>query len=289
MIPFHDFGGTGEVLYFFHANGFPPFSYTPLVQTMLPQYHVISMLARPMWPGSEPKLLKDWQLLRDDLIRFLGERQESGVIGVGHSMGGTTMLMAALRNPALFRAIVLLDPVLFSPWVCWWWGWQKRLGLAGRRPYARAALRRRRQFKNLEVMYQSYRQKPVFGKIADAGLKAYVEAISRPGEQGQRDLLYPPEWEAQIYTTAPHTLWKYVKTLKVPLLVVWGENSNVFEAGSARAIRQRLPLGIYHGIPGATHLVPLEKPLEVGQMILQFLASCPPAPKDNTERQRHTP
>ena len=37
-------------------------------------------------------------------------------IGIfGHSMGGACLLMAAHRNPALFRRIVAFEPIVFPP------------------------------------------------------------------------------------------------------------------------------------------------------------------------------
>ena len=35
----------------------------------------------------------------------------SGIVGIGHSLGGVTTMYAALQRPDLFRALVFIDPV----------------------------------------------------------------------------------------------------------------------------------------------------------------------------------
>ena len=74
------------------------------------------MLLRPLWPDSNPNDIQDWKPFSDDLLRFLAAaRQPAPVIGVGHSIGAIVTLRAALRDPGKFRALILIDPVLFVP------------------------------------------------------------------------------------------------------------------------------------------------------------------------------
>src|SRR5260221_4982145 len=50
--------------------------------------------------------------LADDLLRVVDSIVAAPVIVIGHSMGGSTALVAAARRPAAFRALVLEDPVV---------------------------------------------------------------------------------------------------------------------------------------------------------------------------------
>src|SRR5260221_10770130 len=50
--------------------------------------------------------------LADDLLRVVDTIAAVPVIVIGHSMGGSTALVAAARRPAAFRALVLEDPVV---------------------------------------------------------------------------------------------------------------------------------------------------------------------------------
>jgi pimeloyl-ACP methyl ester carboxylesterase len=110
-----DLGGTGPIVHLAHANGFPPGTYRPLAEILTGQpvdgsgrsYHVIALPSRPLWPGSLPDSAPSWHPLADDLIRGLDDLGLSGIVGVGHSLGGVLTLWAAVRRPDLFRAVVL--------------------------------------------------------------------------------------------------------------------------------------------------------------------------------------
>ena len=275
MIPYIDFGGSGPALHFAHANGYPPQAYTPFIETLTPRYHASAMLSRPLWPDCPPNGLRDWSPLADDLLQFLEERGEKSVIGVGHSLGGVVTLMAALRRPELFRALVLIDPVLLPYSILFPWTLFYMLGVADRlHPLVPGALRRRRVFESVDTMYTHYRRKPIFSRIDDRGLRAYVEALARPRPDGQVELAYSPEWEAKIYMTGPvyeWKLWPQLKALRPPLLIVRGEQTDTFFPAAARMVKQRLPQTVIHTVPGTGHLLPMEKPEEVGAVIHEFL------------------
>lgn len=66
-----DLGGDGPPLRLAHANGYPPGAYRPLAAALTPHYHVFGMISRPLWPGSAPNGLENWQPLADDLLAFL--------------------------------------------------------------------------------------------------------------------------------------------------------------------------------------------------------------------------
>jgi pimeloyl-ACP methyl ester carboxylesterase len=275
QIPCDDFGGDGPALHFTHANGYPPRAYAPLLQRMTAHYHVFAMHLKPLWSQSSPTTLHDWQPFADDLLQFLQRRQQWGLIGVGHSIGGATTLRVALRAPDLFRAVILLDPVILPLNVVHLWKMLTRLGLAQWvLPLARRTRKRQKVFESREAMFACYRDKGVFRDIDNIGLHAIVAALIQPRPDGKVELVYPPEWETQIYTTglvADVELWRQLPTLKPPLLVIHGENSEVFREKTGLLFKRCLPNAIIHGIPNAGHLVPFEQPVEVFRLMQEFL------------------
>ena len=52
--------------------------------------------------------------LRDELIDEVEAKYDHPIIGLGHSSGAATTLLAAAKRPELFEKIILLDPVVFS-------------------------------------------------------------------------------------------------------------------------------------------------------------------------------
>ncbi|HEX7542049.1 MAG TPA: alpha/beta hydrolase [Anaerolineales bacterium] len=273
-IPYFTLGESGLPLHFLHANGYPPECYRPLITRLSEHYHVFSMRQRPLWPDSRPEEIADWLPLTDDFLRFLDEHPTGASIGVGHSVGGIVTLRAALRQPERFRALVLIDPVLFPPYVIRSWKIICALGLGYQlHPLVRAARNRRRQFDDLDRLFKGYQRKPVFRYMDDPALHAYVEGIACPGEHGYK-LCYNADWEMRIYATSvwrDMDIWRGLPGLNIPLLIIRGAETDTFWASTARRVLRKVPTARVVTVPQATHLVPLERPAEVYQAIQEFL------------------
>jgi pimeloyl-ACP methyl ester carboxylesterase len=277
MIPFTDFAGNrnGPQLHFLHANGYPPACYQPLIERFETRYHVSAMHLRPLWPGAQPKEIGAWHPLSDDLLLYFDEQKFGQVIGVGHSIGAIVTLRAALRHPERFRAVILIDPVLFPPRFIATYNLVKLLGLAYRtHPLIMGALKRRRTFDDLDKLYQGYRRRHIFRYFSDENLRIYVEGISRPRPEGGYELIYSPEWEARIYYTGiwrDLDLWRGLPNLKVPMMILRGAETDTFLAPTARRVEKVNPAIFLETIEKSTHLVPLERPEQVHQKIEWFL------------------
>ncbi|MGC8857265.1 MAG: alpha/beta fold hydrolase [Anaerolineae bacterium] len=270
-----EFGGEGLPLHFLHANGYPPACYQPLLERLASQYHVFGMLLRPLWENSNPDGIRDWLPFTTDLLRFLSDRQAGPVIGVGHSIGGMVTLRAALREPEHFRALVLLDPVLFPPDFILGWNLIRLVGLGHRlHPLIPLALKRRREFNDLETVFRGYRSRPIFRYFSDENLKAYIKGITQPRAEGGYRLVFPPEWEAHIYYTGVWRdldVWRDLPRLQVPTLILRGAETDTFLERTARLVKRRQPKVRIETLERATHLVPLERPEEVFELIQSFV------------------
>lgn len=274
-IPYFTLGESGLPLHFLHANGYPPECYLPLVTMLSAHYRVFAMKQRPLWPGSKPEEIADWHPLTDDYLRFLDERRTGPAVGVGHSLGGIVTLRLALRQPERFRALVLIDPVLFPPRMIFFMRLIRTFGLSSRlHPFAVGAMRRRRVFEDRDSLFAGYRRKPVFRYFSDSALDAYIDGLTRPRADGKYELVYSPGWEARIYVTGiwhDMDLWRGLPGLKIPLLIIRGVETDTFLASTARRVLRKVPAARVVAIPQATHLVPLEHPDEVYQSIHEFL------------------
>jgi len=269
-----DLGGDGPVVHLAHANGFPPGTYRLLAQTLTGVYHVMGLPSRPLWPGSQPESAPSWHPLADDLVEGLDGLGLKGIFGVGHSLGGVLTLWAAVRRPDLFRAVVLIDPVILPP--AWLWGVRllrllRLRGLVGRQRLIRRTLCRRRTWSSRQACTEHYRDKPLFATWPEASLRAYVEAGTRERAAGGVELAYPPEWEAHIFATVPADVWRAVPRLRTPALVIRGERSETFRPESQARMERLLPQARFVVIPGAGHLVPMERPAATGAAIRDFL------------------
>jgi len=275
---------TGPVLVFAHANGYPPQTYRTFLDPFLVDYQVFSLYLRPFWPGSDPQEMQDWRTFRDDYLpevqslieKYGNEVDSSGsVIGVGHSLGAMTTLMAAIRDPEMFSLLVLMEPVLF-PRIR---GMIMRLLAPFKlikkiHPLIRGTLKRKTHFESKEAMYQRYRMKPVFFGLSDQVLRDYVEGLAAVESDGGVKLSYPPAWEARIYETggiADWYVWRNLKKVKCPVLVIRGEDTYVLFDRVIDPMVGKMLNGESFTMEGTGHLVPLESPREVAEVILKFL------------------
>jgi pimeloyl-ACP methyl ester carboxylesterase len=273
-IPSLDFGGSGEELVFLHANGYPPECYRPLLSRLAEGYHVTAMVQRPLWPGSGPEEINDWRPLTDDFLRFLDAHHSAPLVCVGHSMGGIVLLRAALRGPERFKAIVLLDPVLFPPYFIAFWNLMRGLKMGQRfHPLVAGARRRRREFDDLERLYNGYRRRSVFRYMDDDSLRAYVEGIACQRDGGGYQLCYSADWEIRIYLTGiwrDMDIWRGLPKLKVPALIVRGAETDTFWERTGQLVKRKQPQVQVETLEKSTHLLPLERPKEVSNLIQSF-------------------
>lgn len=274
-IPTLDFGSDGPNLLFLHANGYPPACYRPFLERLAKTNHVTAMLQRPLWENSHPEDFHDWTLLSDDLLRFLDENESYAPMPViGHSMGGIVALRAALRQPQRFQRLILLDPVLLPPMIIALWKLARTFNFTHRlHPHISSAKNRRREFDNLDFLFERYRKVSTFKYMNDEALRVYIEGITRAKENGGYQLIYSPEWEARVYYASiwrDMELWRALPKLKVPTLIIRGEETDTFWESTARKVMRLNPSICVETIGRTTHLVPLEQPQEVFEIAQKF-------------------
>lgn len=270
---FHDFnpGSNKPFVHLAHANGFPPATYQKAIQNLLPHYHVVSFLARPLWGNTPPEWLHRWSQMADDLIEGLRDFSGQKMTGIGHSLGGVLTLYAAIKKPDLFSRVILIDPTMLAPRFLWKVKFMRLFGLEARSYLVKGALRRRRTWDSTEAAYKYFREKVLFKNWSDEIVKSYAVSMTGPSPEGGVQLLYPPEWEARIYQTIPNDVWKFAALLQQPTLIIRGETSNTFTIESEKVFKKINSKAIFEVVQGVGHLLPQEKPGEVGALISKFL------------------
>ncbi len=268
-IPFSDFGGIGRTIHFAHANGFPPGCYNTLLKELSADFHVLAVHQRPLWKNSDPNKFNTWHILANDLIHFLDENNLKNIIGIGHSMGGVATIIAAAKRPDLFSHIVLIDPVLFLNKYYWLnkitplWFTKKYL------PIAKIALKRKDKWESNEAAYYSLRGKKIFRLIPDDIFSEFIDGSIKENSDGSATLLYSKYWEAQVYCT-PSSAWKYLAKLSQPTLAIKASGTNLLYPPIWDKWKKIQPNAQFEIIENASHLVPLEKPMEIANLVRHF-------------------
>ncbi|HSN54483.1 MAG TPA: alpha/beta hydrolase [Candidatus Sulfomarinibacteraceae bacterium] len=273
-----EWGGKGPRLVLCHANGFVPGCYRTLIARLRSDFRVATFAARPLWGNAEPAAVGSWLPLAGDLTRLLEARGETGVVGVGHSLGGVLAALSAAAAPSRFTALVLLDPVVFSGGRAFLWGWMKRLGLGSRSPLARGARRRRDRWPDLEAVRARWQARAMFRGWDPRALEDYLEASVTEAADGTWVLRYPRAWEARIFEICPHDLWPRLRRVEPPTLVVRGSASDTLLPGAALRMAREMPDATVLELEGTSHFLPMEKPEEVARLIVEFTGGSGLAP-----------
>ena len=257
------------------GNGFPPQMYAPIARVLGTDFHRVCLVPRPWWDATVPESFPNWQIVADDLVAGIRQHELAPVIGMGHSMSGMAMVMAAHAHPELFRALVLVDPVILPRIAYWLYPIFRMVGRDIKADLIKGALNRRREWPSVEDAYERFRRRGVFRRVSDEVLRLYTEGITRPKADGDGiELAYPPEWEAAIYRRSPaYNVWPLVQKLTMPVCVIMGADSNTFLPPAERRMQKLRPDFLIYSIPDAGHLAPFEEPDAVAEAARGFIAS----------------
>lgn len=249
-------------LVFAHANGFPGLSYRSLLNPLAETFdlHPLDRLGHhPDYPVNH-----NWGNLVDELLSYLPET-DTPLLGVGHSLGGTLMAMAADKQPERFCGVIMLDPPLMLGKDAWAMKAAKRFGFVDRVTPAGKTLGRRTVWPSREAMASSLGRRGLFRRFTPEALNDYIEAGTRLLNDGSAELTFDPGIEVEIFRHLPDHLSRLPQRLGVPLELVAGKESHLLTASRIKRMKRR-GLSVSE-VPG-THMFPMEHPDETRAAIL---------------------
>lgn len=256
------------------ANGFPPRTYLPLLRK-LSAYRCVSLPPRALWDGQRPpSTYRDWSADADDLLAGLAAHQIAGVIAVGHSLGGIVSMLALLKAPERFKALIMLDPPILPPAML---ATVRRAwddGAIDQMPLVQGARRRRETFASRADAFARFRQKRLFADWSDEALWFYVEHGVRPRGSGDGyELVWRRDWEAHYFATVYLRIWEDLPRLteSPPALIVRGGESDAFGAEAFARARSLTPAAHCLELEGRGHLFPQAAPELTARVISDWL------------------
>ena len=191
----------------------------------------------------------------DDLFALLDHLGAGAVALAGLSFGGLVALQAAAQSPDRVRALVLMDALL--PGVRW--DPECRAGFA--------EVDRQVSAGGVTAGQQAWLHHPLFAGVRrDPGLAAQL-AVMVSDYPGQHWLGQDPE------TAGPRPA-EMLGGLTMPALVVAGEQDMPCFLEMTGILAGGIPGAEHTLIPGAGHMVNMERPAEVNALLTSFLAKA---------------
>lgn len=264
---------AADTIHFSGANGFPVATYQEFFDRFAGQFHITGADCRATWlPKEEPKGNFKVDDFADDLISAIESQHSRPVIGMGHSYGGLTTLVAAAKRPELFSTLVIIEPaampknwmVILSQFIPAWFMRQFV-------PLVKGSLNRQTNWPSPEAFYQRYHGHPTFKHFTDNSLREYANHGLRQLDDGTYELIFNPKWEAHIFCNLK-IFWNYLAQHDKQTLLIRGEHSNLNTAQSFEAHRHVINEHVSTvELEGAYHLLPHEKPQQTQDIISQWL------------------
>lgn len=255
------------IMHFAHANGFPAGSYQQMFAALAEDIKVIALekfAHSPRYPVSN-----NWELQADELIEFIEQNSEEPVYAVGHSFGAVVSYIAACKNPSLFKGVIMLDPPLITGMTGQVVDMIRGSKLFDHITPAKLAETRCTQWPLDTNLTEYFKAKGLFKNMQEACIEDYVSSAIEEKEGGFI-LHFDHRVEADVFRTIPTHIHKKHGALPVKGMLVTGEHTKVCTAKRIKpfmadnALSQRV-------IKGGGHMFPLEKPVEVAQLITQQL------------------
>ncbi|MBU1375290.1 MAG: alpha/beta hydrolase [Alphaproteobacteria bacterium] len=240
---------------FSHANGFNARTYRTILAPLGGSLRILAVDMRGHGASSLPAVAEGregWHEFRDDLLALVAAETDGPVVLAGHSMGGTSSLLAAAAQPARVKALALFDPVIFAPT-------QQATEMTDN-PLADGATRRRAVFPSKVAAVEAYTGRGAFRTWTPAQLADYVEAGFRETENGEVTLTCTPAWEASNFRTHHYDPWSAFRAARCPIRILRAEIGSTARLDDGQAELEATGRVRIDVIPGTSHFLPMERP-----------------------------
>ena len=253
-----------------HATGFHGRCFDPVVESLNTDYECTSFDFRGYGDSNLPNDWPvAWQGYCDDALAITKSLQNKNqIIAVGHSMGATALVMAALIEPELYKALILYEPIIFPESM-------RNAQTASHQPspLAEGARRRRTTFASRDEAFANYSSKPPMNVFDEKSLRAYVDFgfnDVRIAETNENCVVLKcnPEHEARTYETGTsHETWELLHLLRVPTWIVAGAVAPMQPSSWSELIAKKIPNSKFIQWPDAGHFGPMQQPARLADLV----------------------
>ena len=213
---------------------------------------------------SEKRGPYNWHQFGRDLCVFIHELDLKSIVAVGHSIGGHILIQAASVLTRRFDALVLLDPVVFSPRTYASSGMTKLFDSPEQHPFARS----KAQWKSAQQWFDEVRVKSPFNLWDEEVLWDHCFHGIGPAADGQCPVLCPPLVAAEAALNCVDTnIHPMLPSVNVPTTVVRAKTASgvlhpldSIHSTTWPELAAELPQGTDRYHPDLSHFLPMQRP-----------------------------
>jgi pimeloyl-ACP methyl ester carboxylesterase len=254
--------GDGPRILLIHATGFHSRCWDQVV-AHLPGLDCWAFDMRGHGLSSKPAPPYIWKNFGRDVVAIANKLNLQFATGVGHSMGGHSIALAAGLDDRLFKSLILIDPIIVQ-----------------RKYYAEALTkehpvqRRKNHWQSPEEMFERYTDKKPFDTWNKAVLKDYCQYGLIPSKSYDGlELACPSIVEGSIYNNSMDKegadIYDEIAKIKARTLIMHPplSPSKKIEDLIPVELGALFPNGEDELLPNLTHFIPMEAPQLVAERI----------------------
>jgi len=251
----------------FHAVGMCSQIWNNAARDLARDYHVLSFDLRGHGDTEHAQGEYTFQQIGEDVASVIQTMGLEGSIGVGHSAGGMSMLIADSLVPGIVSKGVLVDTrVGNSP--------MSMLTPEQQKTRTERTLQKRTIWESREVMYTAYRDRRAFKSWTDEVFADYIEGATRPLDDGRVKLKCDPVIEETFYQSRRDLdTSKVLQGLggKYVLLVGDYDGAQTPHDAAVQHLSRETKGFQLKELGAGSHFVPMEHPALVLQEIRNFI------------------
>lgn len=238
-------------------------------------WHGYSVDRRGQGRSEKPDTGYDFHHFDQDLEVLVDTLEIRDALGIGHSAGGTDLMLAAGRSPEPWRRLIIIEPTVQDP---------RRPLLPqsdpspGQLAFERT-LRRRSTYPSLEAAVERFRNAPLYNRMPETALREYLGEALTAEDDGTVSLRCPVSVEAQMMRPIADAMehryrppegmddpFTLLSKIRVPATVISTGHSEPVYPRMAELAAQLIPGATALHFADSGHLLPLEWPERVAQL-----------------------